>query len=243
VRHLISKLIAGGLSAAVILLWWPTVFPSDTVASWGIRGLVWTLSFELMLCAFMPVEDSLWRTRAARRVRDRAVEASARFSVDSPRRRNGGRTVLAGIALAVPVALLAYAPAQPLSKAPPSQTVRHVTEVKRVVKIERRRVTVPVFAAVGAAPVRGGGATVVDSQSAVPSTRRSTARSTTPRRPTGQRGSDTTRQTQTTTTTPPRSADPPTATSPAGGMSTQPTSPETASQPKAPTAPRVNAPA
>jgi hypothetical protein len=204
VRHLISKLIAGGLSAAVILLWWPSVFPSDAVESWLVRGIVWTLSFELMLHAFMPVEESLWRTHAARRVRDQAVAASARLAADSPRRRSGGRNVVAVLALLVPVALLASAPPQP-PKAQAHETVRHVTEVKRVVKVVRRRVEVRVPAPTAA------GATVLDSQSPVPA-RGPAGRRQTPRRAPDQ---GTTRTgDRPTAVKPPRSTDPPVATSP-----------------------------
>jgi hypothetical protein len=222
VRHLISKLIAGGLSAAVVLLWWPAVFPSDTVESWLFRGIVWTLSFELMLHAFMPVEESLWHTHTARRVRDQAAAAGARLASDSPRRRRGGRSLVAGFALLVPVALLASAPPRP-PKAAPHDLVRHVTEVKRVVRIERRRVTVRVPAP---SEVRGG-ANVVDSQSAVP------ARRVAARRPASRSGSSTAGE-RTRPAKPPRSADPPVATDSqppataadggAGGSTSQPVS-------------------
>jgi hypothetical protein len=202
VRSLISKLIAGGLSAAVILLWWPSVFPSDTVESWLIRGIVWTLSFELMLHAFMPVEESLWGTHAARRVRDQALAAGAKLAADSPRRRSSGRSVVAVVALMVPLGLLASAPPHP-PKAQAHETVRHVTEVKRIVKVERRRVMVRVPVPIAA------GATVLDSQAPVPA-RRAAARPTPTRRATGQ-GSTGTRPT---TAKPPRAANPPVATSP-----------------------------
>ena len=205
-RHLISKLIAGGLSAAVILLWWPSVFPSDTVESWLVRGIVWTLSFELMLHAFMPVEESLWRTRAARRIRNQALAATVKLAADSPRRRRSGRSVVAGFALIVPVALLASAPPQQ-PRAQAHDTVRQLTEVKRIVKVERRRVTVRVPAPAPAA----AGATVVDSQSALPAARAHA-------RPDGQRRATDQGSTRSgrgeTDGNPPRAADPPVAATP-----------------------------
>jgi hypothetical protein len=229
VRQLLSKLIAGGLSAAVILLWWPTVFPSDTVSSWLVRGVIWTLSFELMLHALAPVEEALWRTTTAGRVRDRVAAAAARVGAGSKRRHRGARTVLAACALVVPVALLAAAPARPLEHAPPSQTVRHVTEVKRIVKIERRRVTVPVPAAVQPA-VRAGDGTQLASRTAAPAPRRAPARRATDSA-TPPSGSDATTDSAT-PATPPRSADPPLATQQQPtGADAQPAAPAPASQP------------
>lgn len=150
VDRLLSKIVAGGLSAGVILLWWPLVFPSDTVESWLVRGVLWTLCFELMLHAFGPVEQGLWRSRAARRIAEPAGRAAGtRF-----------RLVVAAAALAVPLALLATAPAHDLSPAKPAAaSVRHVTEVKRVVRVERREVLVPRGGSVAVGRPRTGGAT------------------------------------------------------------------------------------
>jgi hypothetical protein len=226
VRQLLSKLIAGGLSAAVILLWWPSVFPSDTVESWLVRGVVWTLSFELMLHALAPVEEALWRAFAARGVLERPVAAAARIGAGSRRLRAGGRTVLAASALAVPLTLLANAPERPLERAPQAQTVRHVTEVKRIVRVERHRVEVPV-------PVASAGATsatAAPARRAVPSARRAPAG-----RPAGTSTPPATSDSpsRTPAATPPRSADPPVATpqqSTGAGPATGTT--DTASQPE-----------
>jgi hypothetical protein len=152
VTQLFSKILAGGLSAGVILLWWPLVFPSDTVESWLVRGVLWTLSFELLLHAFAPIEESFWRSRAARLVRSQAQAVGTRLGARSQRTRSGGRTALAGFALAVPVALLTAAPPHQPVEHVPAKTVRHVTEVKRIVKVERREVTVPVAAQAATAP-------------------------------------------------------------------------------------------
>jgi hypothetical protein len=134
VRQLLSKLVAGGLSAAVILLWWPQFFPADTAVAWLIRGVVWTLSFELLLHALAPVEGELWESRPARTVRSRA--SAAGDLIGSSRRGLGGRAAVACGAIAVPLALLAFAPTQPAKHAP-SASVRHVTEVKRIVRVVR----------------------------------------------------------------------------------------------------------
>jgi hypothetical protein len=201
VAQLLSKLIAGGLSAAVILLWWPSVFPSDTVSSWLIRGVIWTLSFELLLGALGPVEERIWRSsRVARRVREQAVAASARIAADSGRRRNGARSAVAGVALAVPLVLLATAPARPLEKTEPVQQVRHVTEVKRIVKIEKRRVSVPVPTTVASAAPVAAAPTRAAAPARRVTTPRASVRSTTPSNGTKSN------------TPPPRTADPVAAT-------------------------------
>src|SRR3954471_4581299 len=101
VRQLLSKLVAGGLSAAVILLWWPRFFPVDNATTWLVRGVVWTLSFEVLLHALLPLERALWESRTGAKVRAGASRAHTRS------RR--GRTVVACCALSVPVALLMFA--------------------------------------------------------------------------------------------------------------------------------------
>src|SRR5688572_26955129 len=63
VRHLLSKSIAGGLSAGVVLLWWPVLVQDvDTVSSWFVRGVAWTVCFEVLAYALMPFERALWET-------------------------------------------------------------------------------------------------------------------------------------------------------------------------------------
>ena len=63
VRQLLSKSIAGGLSAGVVLLWWPVLFEDvDTVGSWFVRGVAWTVCFELLMFALIPFERALWET-------------------------------------------------------------------------------------------------------------------------------------------------------------------------------------
>jgi hypothetical protein len=139
VRELLSKIIAGGLSAAVILLWWPRFFPADDATSWLVRGVVWTLSFEVLMHALAPLERALWDTRAGSRVRAGASKAGDRLG--SPRRSLRGSAMVACSALAVPLALLTFAPSPPVKTAQ-TAPVRHVTEVKRIVKVERRQVRV-----------------------------------------------------------------------------------------------------
>lgn len=137
VRQLLSKLVAGGLTAAVILLWWPRFFPVDTAAAWLARGVIWTLGFELLLHALAPLEAAMWESAAARRVGHRAAAARSRMGGESRAARLGSRGALACAALAVPAALLAVAPA-PRPHPVRTAQVKQVTEVKRIVRVERR---------------------------------------------------------------------------------------------------------
>jgi hypothetical protein len=133
VPNFVAKLIAGGLSAAVILVWWPSVFPGDTVASWLARGVAWTLAFELFAHAFAPLERSLWDTAPGRRLRDRAAGQGAGLAL-------GRSATLACSALVVVGFLLAVAPDQPHQRA--AGAPQRVTEVQRVVRVVRKPVEV-----------------------------------------------------------------------------------------------------
>jgi hypothetical protein len=135
-----SKLVAGGLSAAVVLLWWPRFFPSDSVESWLARGVVWTLCVETMILAFVPLEAALWDTRAGQRLRGRAHAARRRLDADSPRRRLGAACSVAALAVgAATTAILLGPPRAPQS---PRVATRHVTEVKRIVRVVKKPVRV-----------------------------------------------------------------------------------------------------
>jgi len=73
VRELLSKSIAGGLSAGVVLLWSPVLFEEvDTVTAWFARGVAWTVCFELLLFALIPFERALWDTARGERRRSRS---------------------------------------------------------------------------------------------------------------------------------------------------------------------------
>jgi hypothetical protein len=53
--RLASKIAAGGLSAGVFLLWWPDHVPGEGLSQLVLRGLLWTMTFELLLLAFTPL--------------------------------------------------------------------------------------------------------------------------------------------------------------------------------------------
>jgi len=77
---------AGGLSAGVVLLWWPMFFATDSVHDCGSgRGIVWTLAFELLLVAFSPFELALWNThRGERHLPARACQGGRCSTTTSP---------------------------------------------------------------------------------------------------------------------------------------------------------------
>jgi hypothetical protein len=143
VREFLSKSIAGGLSAGVVLLWWPVLFEQvDTVTSWFIRGVAWTVCFELLLFALMPVERALWETAHGERITRRVGSAGSRLHSGSPRRRMGRLSAVASVALAVPVVLLVtglhkQAPAH--AEAPAVQPIKvvRVTKIVRPITVTR----------------------------------------------------------------------------------------------------------
>lgn len=142
-REFLSKCIAGGLSAGVVLLWAPLLFDDvDTVTSWFVRGVAWTVCFELVLLALIPFERALWETARGERIFRRMGDAGSRLHSGSHRSRMGRLSAVATVALAVPVALLvtglheqapAHAEAKPVS---PIKVVR-VTRVVRPVTVKR----------------------------------------------------------------------------------------------------------
>jgi hypothetical protein len=140
VREFLSKSIAGGLSAGVVLLWWPLLFSEvDSVTSWLIRGAAWTVLFEVLLVALVPFERALWETTGGERISTRIGAAGSRLHAGSRRRRMGRLSAVATVALAVPVALLVaglgrHVPAPAEAKAAAPVKVVRVTKVVRVVK-------------------------------------------------------------------------------------------------------------
>jgi hypothetical protein len=141
VRELLSKSIAGGLSAGVVLVWWPVLFEQvDTVTSWFIRGVAWTVCFELLMFALVPVERALWETRSGERIQGRFGAAGSRIHAGSHRRRLGRLSAVATVALVVPAALLVMGLQEQLpakAEAAPVRPVEKVVRVTKVVKVQR----------------------------------------------------------------------------------------------------------
>src|SRR5437763_15556664 len=94
-RELMSKLVAAGLSAGMFLVWWPAHHPTTGIAPMVLRGALWTLVYEMLVLAFMPLERAA--ARALRPHLDRAQQLAERLCrVDVPARaRLGGACVLA----------------------------------------------------------------------------------------------------------------------------------------------------
>jgi hypothetical protein len=133
-RQLLSKSIAGGLSAGVVLLWWPVLFDHvDTVTSWLARGVAWTVCFEVLVYALMPFERALWETSRGERRAGRVDAAQSRLHAGSHRRRLSRLSVLATVALSVPVALLVTG----LQKQPDARAAGPVVRPIKVVRVTK----------------------------------------------------------------------------------------------------------
>src|SRR3954447_319129 len=137
-RDLFSKLLAAGLSAGVFLIWWPEHHPTTGLVSLVVRGALWTLAYELLLVAFVPLER-LVRRALKERIRERRLPP-----LNAPA-RIGGACVLACAGAALPVFLLAGSDAPRLTPPPAKRVVvvkRSVVRRQRVV-VRREVVTVP----------------------------------------------------------------------------------------------------
>jgi hypothetical protein len=135
VREFLSKSIAGGLSAGVVLLWWPVLFDNvDTVTSWFVRGVAWTLCFELLLVALIPFERALWETTRGERLARRVGDAGSRLHSGPPRSRIRRVSVVASLALAIPVVLVLAGLSEHVSARAEAPEVRPINVV-RVTKV------------------------------------------------------------------------------------------------------------
>ncbi len=163
-REFLSKSIAGGLSAGVVLLWWPVLFAEvDTVTSWFVRGVAWTVCFELLLVALIPFERALWETRHGERISRRMGSAGLRLHAGSPRRRMSRLSAVATVALAVPVVLLVaglHKQTSAHAEAPRPIKVVRVTKVVRPVTVKRIVERAPVQQEYAAAPQQAAPAPV-----------------------------------------------------------------------------------
>ena len=139
-RQLLSKSIAGGLSAGVVLLWWPVLFQDvDTVSSWLVRGVAWTVWFEVLLYALVPFERALWETPGGERLAGRVDAAQSRLHSGSRRRRLSRLSAVATMAMAVPVALLVTGLQKQPDASAQGPVVRpiKVVRVTKVVKVQK----------------------------------------------------------------------------------------------------------
>jgi hypothetical protein len=127
---LFSKVLAGGVSAGIFLLWWPAHVTAQGGEWLFIRGILWSLAFEILMLAYSPLETAIMGA-----VRER-----------EPRALRGPRPAriltFAAVAIAVPLVMLSGA--KPPSTAParaaaaPAQKVIVKREiVKREVVVRR----------------------------------------------------------------------------------------------------------
>ena len=109
--RLVSKIFAGGISAGVFMIWWPQHVHSEDLLHLGIRGLLWTLTFELLLLSFGPLEDTV-RARLGTRLEKRRGLVRLKLDAVPAPARAGGTLALACMGLALPAVLLACGPTE-----------------------------------------------------------------------------------------------------------------------------------
>ncbi len=119
---LIPKVLAGGLSAGIFLLWWPA-HVTATGSEWlFVRGILWSLAFEILLLAYSPVEKAVMGAVRAREPRRLGTPRVARL------------LTFAAVAVAVPLVMLAGS--RPPAAAPARAAAPKVIVKREIVKRE-----------------------------------------------------------------------------------------------------------
>jgi hypothetical protein len=152
-NNLISKVLAAGLAAGVFLIWWPAHLPSTGVEWLVLRGLAWTLAFEILVLSFCPLENMATRAITRRRAAAQANRVRDALAAAPQPAKASGAVLLAFTGLLLPVLMLAHA-GNPLTKpAPrPVQVVRKVV-VRKVVRQKTVVVRTPATVVQAPAPV------------------------------------------------------------------------------------------
>jgi len=160
--NLLSKVIAAGLAAGVFLLWWPAHLPSNGVQWLVLRGLAWTLAFEILVLSFVPFERMATRALIRRREGGRAARVRRRLAAAPAPARASGAVMLAFTGLLLPGLLLLHS-----GRLPAAQPAAHTTKVVRKVVVRKvvHERTVVVRETAPAAP-----APAPDAASAAPAT-------------------------------------------------------------------------
>jgi hypothetical protein len=142
--NLLSKVIAAGLAAGVFLLWWPAHLPSSGAQWLVLRGLAWTLAFEVLVLAFAPLERMAAGALARRRAVAQARRMRGALAAAPAPARKGGAVLLAFTGLLVPALMLAHA-GRPAKRpaAQPTTIVRKVVVRRQVVRRETVIVRAP----------------------------------------------------------------------------------------------------
>lgn len=141
-RHLISKLIAAAISAAVVLLWWPIIMSTDGPESWALRAVAWTLLFECVLALLAPVEDSLWESfDSARRLAARVAETKARvYSQEhAGPQQFASRAGIIALVAAIPLGLIVNGPppAKPQVTVVKKQGTTKIIRITKVIRVDQ----------------------------------------------------------------------------------------------------------
>jgi hypothetical protein len=128
--NLLSKVIAAGLAAGVFLLWWPAHLPSTGVQWLVLRGLAWTLAFEILVLSFVPLEQMATRALTRRREGGRAARVRRRLATAPAPARASGAVMLAFTGLLLPGVLLLHS-----GRLPAPRPAAHTTKVVRKVVV------------------------------------------------------------------------------------------------------------
>jgi hypothetical protein len=186
--NLLSKVIAAGLAAGVFLLWWPAHLPSAGVQWLVLRGLAWTLAFEILVLSFVPFERMATRALVRRRDGGRAAQVRRRLAAAPAPARASSAVMLAFTGLLLPGLLLLHS-----GRLPAAQPVAHTTKVVRKVVVRKvvheKTVVVreaapaaaayPVSASPATAAPKPGTETTSTSKAAAPSPTKTAAKTTT----------------------------------------------------------------
>ena len=201
--NLLSKVIAAGLAAGVFLLWWPAHLPSAGVQWLVLRGLAWTLAFEVLVLSFVPLERMATRAVTRRRTASRADRVRSLLAAAPAPARASGAVMLACTGLLLPGLLLLH------SGRLPAQPAAHTTKVVRKVvvrKVVHEKTVVVREAAPAPAPYAATAApattTAPKAAAKAPAKKTSTAKSAQPSSTKTAAGKTTTAAPKTTTTAP-----------------------------------------
>lgn len=135
-EHLLPKIIAGGLSAGLVLVWWPALFPdSGGAVSWVWRGLVWTLIFELLLGLLIPLQDKIAKQSWTKKAKVSLQGQGNRLRGWLPESTLLSGIALALVALALPAGLIISGPDK--AKAIKAEKAEVKTKIVKPVKVVR----------------------------------------------------------------------------------------------------------
>jgi len=130
--------MAGGLSAGLVLVWWPVIFSqSASIGSWVWRGLAWTLVFELLLGLLVPLQSKMSKHPLAIRAK---VSLQAKINHGKnylPEHPVTSTLLLAAVALALPAGLIISGPAPVKQTKRPLQIIKKQTKIIKPVKVVR----------------------------------------------------------------------------------------------------------